>query len=530
MSKKKKKQTQPLSAQQFILTRARQLELGPCYISSDYETHPQKFIVITRRHKQGNLTAGFYLVDTGARGVMDSWHVFNVSKDDFEERLRATKDGWYWKMIEVPYELVHNYIYGSLEWAEEAGFQPCSSFTIDRNILEEDTENIPLIELEFGIDGKHFAVYKNDSEAERLNSIMSKHLEPGTFVCIKGSDKDFEEEYDDDDDDDDDDDFLNDKERAFDKIDNLSDSEVMKLANDLKETCNNLQKELLEAAMESGADNTRFVIKMFLELQEFCERERLSYPPLPYSINDNYDYPSELKLSKTLQQVFIDSYDSMEDVESMPPTYKANILRMKRENLMQQLQQVLLYAMGEFKKNGEINEIQNLPIALELLCTLPEGDIEKKRETILQLLKQPEEFIDDYIVYDFYETLPTWCAPLFNEKLDTFTEICHSKEYSEKRIPFIMGCVEQMEKENLISRKDAIDWYGNLLDFWYEHWNEHCYCSANDISHIFCSLMNLHASELTDKVKKFFALDKAVNVNICGQEEYVLSELKSAKK
>ena len=57
----------------------------------------------------------------------------------------------------------------------------------------------------------------------------------------------------------------------------------MKLANDLKETCNNLQKELLEAAMERGADDTRFVIKMFLKLQESCERERLSYPPLPYS-------------------------------------------------------------------------------------------------------------------------------------------------------------------------------------------------------------------------------------------------------
>lgn len=521
MSKKKKKQTQPLSAQQFIQTRARQLELGPCYISSDYETHIQKLIIITRCHKQGNLTAGFYIIDTGAQGVTESWHIFNVSKEDFEERLEyIMMDKWDYKMIKVPYDLVHNYIYGSLEWAEEAGFQPCSTFAIDRYILEEDTEAIPLIELEFGKDGKHFALYDNDSEAERLNSIMSKNLEPGTFTCIKSFDKVLEEE----------DDFLNNKEWIFERINNLSDSEVLEFANDLKETCNNLQKELLEAAMKNGADNTRFVIKMFLDIQDACERECLSYPPLPYNINDNYDYPSELKLSKTLQQVFTDPFNSMNDVESMSPTHKANILRMKRENLMEQLQQVLLYAMGEFKKNGETNGIQNLHIALELLCTLPEGDIEKKRQTILQLLKQPEGFIDDYLEYEFYETLPTWCAPLFNEKLDTFTEICHSKEFSEKRTTFIIECVEQMKKGNLISKKDAIDWYGNLLDFWYEHWDEHCYCSATEISLVFCSLMNLHASELTDKVRKFFTLDKAVNVNICGKEEYVLSHLESGKK
>lgn len=53
--------------------------------------------------------------------------------------------------VEISYNEAHNVIFGALEFAKEgADADPHGSFEITKYILEEDTDEIPLIEYSFG--------------------------------------------------------------------------------------------------------------------------------------------------------------------------------------------------------------------------------------------------------------------------------------------------------------------------------------------------------------------------------------------
>lgn len=52
-------------------------------------------------------------------------------------------------MVEIPYEVAHNLIYGSIEFAGEAGIEPVDEWGITQYILEEDDDNVPLIEYQW---------------------------------------------------------------------------------------------------------------------------------------------------------------------------------------------------------------------------------------------------------------------------------------------------------------------------------------------------------------------------------------------
>ena len=73
-------------------------------------------------------------------------------------------------------------MYGAIAWAEEAGIEPDKSFAVTKYMLEEDTDNIPLIEYEFGRDGKHLLMANNNLEASRYLPLLKKNLGEGNFA------------------------------------------------------------------------------------------------------------------------------------------------------------------------------------------------------------------------------------------------------------------------------------------------------------------------------------------------------------
>ena len=112
--------------------------------------------------------------------------------------------------------MAHNIIYGAIAYAEDLGFKPEKDWALSQFILEEDTEDIELIEVEFGKDGKPCFI---NGPFDNINSVLAKlnkSVGEGNyeFIMIDGDDDfygfddddddDFEEEDDFDDDDDDD--------------------------------------------------------------------------------------------------------------------------------------------------------------------------------------------------------------------------------------------------------------------------------------------------------------------------------------
>lgn len=156
-SKKRKPKTikLPQSTESKIRSRARNMKIGKCFINSDWEESRKANIIVTRVHSNDNLTIGFFHIDLALLGVVDAFYRFNTPDYELDEMMdqikQSDEEGVF---IEIDYGLAHNIIYGSVEFAEEYGFYPYKYFRTAKYILEVDDDNIPLIDIEFGIDGK----------------------------------------------------------------------------------------------------------------------------------------------------------------------------------------------------------------------------------------------------------------------------------------------------------------------------------------------------------------------------------------
>lgn len=152
--KKKKKQTRaPLTSDTYMRKVMRTLPVDKCYVNSDWAEQGMAHVVIVRRRPDGKFAMAVYLVDTYCLGVKDAfWRTSLVKAEldamikNFEERIGIE---------ECDYATAHNLILGAIEFAEEGGIKPCKEWIYGQYGLDEDTDDIPLIEFDYGVNGKH---------------------------------------------------------------------------------------------------------------------------------------------------------------------------------------------------------------------------------------------------------------------------------------------------------------------------------------------------------------------------------------
>ena len=185
---------QPLSPEKFLREKARGLEIGKCYVSRDMKTYGEGHVVVSRLHKGGKVSVAFYLVDIYCVGVKDSFYKLRMDEYEFEELIdRMSIDN----VQECSYEEAHNWVYGAVAFAEEAGIQPDKSFNLTQYMLKEDTDEVPLMEFEFGKNGKHFLFAHNKLEASRYLPAMKEHLGDDYEVLIETEENHLDEGYED---------------------------------------------------------------------------------------------------------------------------------------------------------------------------------------------------------------------------------------------------------------------------------------------------------------------------------------------
>lgn len=192
MAKKKKNNPAPqtLSPEKYIQTKARNLPVEECLIGEDWQKAGLTTIVITRRHTNGNYTLGVYLVDLFCLGVKSSVYYFNISPEEYKEyKEHLSKPG---AMLPVTYNEAHNIIFGSIAYAEELGIEPCKEFKLTQYLLEEDTDDIPLIDYEFGKDGKPCLIVATALEGSRYLPLLEKATDGNFRYFIR--DEEFVEE------------------------------------------------------------------------------------------------------------------------------------------------------------------------------------------------------------------------------------------------------------------------------------------------------------------------------------------------
>ena len=190
-----------MSPEKYIREKVRTLPKGPCYISAD-DGKGLVQVVVSRLHKGGKVSAAFYLVDKYCLGVKLSFYKLRLEDSQFEDMLDIIRD--YYDLQEISYNEAHNWIYGAIAFAEEAGIKPDNEFRLTKYFLDEDNEDIPLIEYKFGDKGKHHLIAMNKLEASKYLPLLCKNLGYDFSYTLDANnieddyDENFESDYDDD--------------------------------------------------------------------------------------------------------------------------------------------------------------------------------------------------------------------------------------------------------------------------------------------------------------------------------------------
>ncbi len=190
-NKNKGKVIQMLSPENYIRKKARSLPIYECWINTGWEDSGMANIVIARIHSNENITFCIYLVDLLCLGVKDTGYKFNVTETEYRDFLEKYLDRMEVEMTD--YVLVHNIILAAIEFAEEYGFKPHKDFTsVTEFMLEEDNEDIELMEIECGRDGKPLYVqgpYDDPAKANKILKQLELKVGKGNFDFIQEGDE-----------------------------------------------------------------------------------------------------------------------------------------------------------------------------------------------------------------------------------------------------------------------------------------------------------------------------------------------------
>lgn len=204
----KKSPNKPVTPANYVRTRARNLPIYECWVNASYNQTNMATVTVARKHSNGNITLGTYLVDLLCMGVKDTAFQFNIPLFEYEEYKERHEE--FEDLEDIDYNLAHNIIFAGVDFAAEIGLDACKDFiSTTQFLLEEDNDDIPLIDIECGMDGKPVVMRgpHNIREANALYAKLSKTIGVENFILKEVTDKDNQEEWDDDDEFDDDDDF-----------------------------------------------------------------------------------------------------------------------------------------------------------------------------------------------------------------------------------------------------------------------------------------------------------------------------------
>lgn len=198
-NRKKGKVVQMLSPQNYIKQKARTLPIHECWLNSAWNEDGIANILVARKHTNGNLTVGMYLVDIRCLGVKDAQYFFNMSPVEYRDLLdRVIKN---MELEPAEYVLVHNIVYAGIEFADDYGFKPHKDFTVAEYILEEDTDDIELMAIACGKDDKPFYVrgpLDSDQRVKQIIAQLEKTAGAGNFTFIDGLDVPWDDDFTDD--------------------------------------------------------------------------------------------------------------------------------------------------------------------------------------------------------------------------------------------------------------------------------------------------------------------------------------------
>lgn len=493
MAKNKKKKNnkngkqQSLSPARFMSEKARNLPLGKCYLAPvDWKEEGITNVIVTRERPNGNLVMANFLVDTFCLGVKDAIYKVNLDKDEFDGYLEHLEDET--GVGEVSYNEAHNLIYGAIEFAEEAGIPPAKDFSPACYILEEDTDEIPLIEYEYGKDGKYVLVVGPDRKEMVWFNTLQERL-GDKFDYIMPVDMEYEYYDDDDDEEYDDDDY--DDEYGDDK--------------------DALLPELTEEKMDE-------VFKKMLEGMKETQR----HPREPFS----HVYPAYPKTPEVKNQFIADALLSSDNLSSLPRDVIERILALPKDEAAGDISNVMLYEIGRTYNpinNGSANTWDNSAImhALVLLARVGNG---KALDAVLELMSQSDDFVAHHLGDLEFEIVTPALYACGNDNVERIERYLNEPGHDSFLRAQALDVLAEIAILNPERRDEIIGVFRRLLSSMVSRLPVQHACDGVFAGMFMGVLIEIGAKELIPEIKAVFATD-CVDKNNAGDCEKVVGKI-----
>lgn len=463
MVKKKNKTKggqQFLSDTDYLKQRMRSVEIGTCYISPSIQEIGLGHVVVTRRHTGGNVSAGCYLVDTFCLGVKDSLYQLRMTPYEFSSLMEPLeREG----IEECSYEEAHNWIYGAIDFAEEGGIKPDKSFVLTKYILEEDADDVPLIEYEFGKDGQHFLVVDSELEASKYLPTLRKTLGDNFEFMIGDELDDFDEDDEEDFDDMEDDDW-----------------------------------DMPRGGTDALVD-------------------------MPYT----YKHPSYPSTCTIKHEWLLQELSKKENAFGLEDELTDRILTLPKEELRQDLEQILAFNLGltcdEDLTDGDDEEF--IGIVSSCILLLGElGNSDSSLDLVLEVMRQSPDFYE-YHFGDFGpDILVPTLNKLGQHRTDKLLDYCKEAglyTYAKCQAIAALASIGVLQPDR---RDEIVGLFRELLVFATEHLAENTTFSPAMAGLMTCDVIDLQARELLPELKNLYDTG-LVDEGIAGHFSEVEEEL-----
>lgn len=476
-NKSKGQQQPPLSPYRFMREKARTLPIGECYIAPpNWQESGMAHIIVTRVRPSGNMVMASFLVDTFCLGVKDAGYHENMPPSDFEEYLNNYKKGM--GLEEISYNEAHNIIYGAMAFAEDGGIKPSKDFYPAGYILEEDTDDIPMIEYDFGKNGKHLLIVHPDRKEMPYYHILKKNLgDDFEFVLPYGEEAD-EEDYDDDNE-----------------------------GSPLSEITLNDVKKAFEGMLKMKEESSR-------------------HPDEEYT----YQYPDYPQTLSVKNQFIADELISPDNYSCLPRQVIDRILALPKDDAAQDISNVILYSIGKTYKgiNDDTIESWDNSAIMHSLILLAQLQSDKGLEAVLEVMRQTGAFAD----YHLGDMAPELIHPALyacgKDKTSVIEDYLNQPgldSYLRSNAPDALAMIVFNQPER---RDEIIEIFRRLLNTMVSNLPARKACDGTFAGFVMSNLMDINAKELIPEIKEAFATE-CVNKTIAGDCKKVIKDIERGR-
>lgn len=502
MVKKKKNSAsqQPMSPERYIRERGRQLPIYKCYINEGWDDVMMATILVVRQHPQGTFTVGFYFVDLFCRGLADGFYQFSISQSDFDDMLEQLNQAH--DMVEADYPTVHNLIYGGIEFAEEAGIKPCKEWATLKYILDDDTDDIPLIEFDYGKNDHHLLTVPSQEMHKYDVANWEKTLGEDVALIVDGvaynSYSDYlerKDEFDDEGEDEYDDD-------EYDDYDEYDDDDDDDMQTEL--TCEDMQRIF---TIDDPNERKRLV-KMFTK-QLKSNKSSFNKGTVSEYTYKHPVFPTELVVKcDWLYDTLCEDKLSDDEID--------RILALPAEQLRADLCAVIYYCLG-MVYNEEFDEAE-LPLLNSIVLLGWVGD-DSCREAIFEVLRCDYDTVFNILGYGNTLILCPSLYAVCKDNLSALVNFIKEKGIDEYgRLVAIMALIcETFGRQP--ERHDELLGYGEeLIDFMTENKDNPELVGGYAAATLCSCFAQIDAGCLRSKLEEFYVCG-CVDENRCGKIE-----------